>query len=87
MGEMQHSSALREYAIGITSQTLMASPKLQSKNSFANPFAFQLSSIPLWEALWSGYVSISSDLLATVPLLHFDQRATSWGPILRKQNV
>lgn len=57
------------------------------QKQLCKPFAFQLSSIPLWEAVWSGYVSISSDLLATVSLLHLGRRATSWGSILRKQNV
>lgn len=85
-GETRHSSALREYAISISSQSLVASSTIQSKQLLCKPLPFQLSSLPLWEAVWSDYVHIRSDLLATVPFLHFGQRATSWGPILCKQN-
>lgn len=85
MGEMQHSSALRECALGYFKNVDGITKNTKQKP--CKPFAFQLSCMPLWEAVWSGYVSISSNLLATVPLLHFGRRATSWGSILRKQNV
>lgn len=88
MGETRHSSALRECNMGIASQVLMPSSTIQRKAfSFGNPLSFQLSILPLWEAVWSGDVYISSDLFAAVPLLHFGQRASSWGPILCKQRI
>lgn len=87
MAEMQRSSALREYGMSTASQTLVTSSTMQRKQLLCKPLPFQLSRLPLWEDIWNGYVHISSDLLATVPFLHFGQGATSWGPILCKQKI